>query len=103
LLFLFRLLTLPVTGPLEALRFILEQIRDQALAEMLTEEEIQSLLIDATMRYESGEISEEEFTEMEDQLLQELNTIRQLNQPSPGAFQATSENIDDQDDGDRTQ
>lgn len=99
--FIFRLLTLPVTGPLEGLRFILEQIRDQALAEMLTEDEIQSLLIDATMRYEAGEISEEEFTEMEDQLLQELNTIRQLNQTPVDAFYDQGEVTIHPDDGNR--
>jgi hypothetical protein len=79
MMFLFRLLALPVTGPVNGLRFILEQIRQQALAEMLTEEEIESLMIEASIQHQNGEISDEEYQELEDRLLEELRTIRQLN------------------------
>jgi hypothetical protein len=78
MMFLFRLLALPVTGPVKGFRFILEQIRDQALAEMLTEEEIQSLMIEASIQHQNGEISDEEYQEVEDRLLEELQTLRQL-------------------------
>lgn len=78
MLFLFRLLALPVTGPISGMRFILEQIREQALAEMLTEEEIQSLLIQASIQHQAGEISDEEVEELETRLLAELRTIRRL-------------------------
>lgn len=79
--FLFRLLALPVTGPINGMRFVLEQIRDQALAEMLSEEEIQSLLIEGSIQHQAGEISDEEYEELETRLLEELRTIRRLQGP----------------------
>jgi hypothetical protein len=78
MMFLFRLLALPVTGPVNGFRFILEQIREQALAEMLSEEEIESLMIEASIQHQNGEISDEEYQEIEDRLLAELRTLRQL-------------------------
>jgi uncharacterized membrane protein len=78
MLFLFRLLALPVTGPINGMRFVLEQIREQALAEMLSEEEIQSLLVQASIQHQAGEISDEEVEELETRLLEELRTIRRL-------------------------
>jgi hypothetical protein len=78
MIFLFKLLALPVTGPINGFRFILEQIRNQALAEMLSEEEIQSLLIESSMRHQAGEISDDEYQEIEDGLMQELTLRRSL-------------------------
>ena len=83
MLFLFRLLTLPVTGPVNGFRFILEQIRDQALAEMPSEAEIESLMIEASIRHQAGEISDEEYEEIETNLLEELRTIRRLQDAGP--------------------
>jgi hypothetical protein len=76
--FIFRLLAFPITGPISGFRFILEQIRDQALAEMLSEQEIQSLLIEGSIQHQAGEISDEEYEELETRLLEELRTIRRL-------------------------
>jgi hypothetical protein len=81
MLFLFRLLTFPITGPVRGFQFILEQIRDQALAEMLSEEEIEALMIESSLRHQSGEISDEEYEEIETRLLEELRTLRQLQGP----------------------
>jgi hypothetical protein len=80
--FIFRLLTFPVTGPIYGMRFILEQIREQALAEMLTEEQIETLLIEASLQHQAGEISDEEYEEIENQLLEQWNTLRTLSQPA---------------------
>jgi mRNA-degrading endonuclease toxin of MazEF toxin-antitoxin module len=79
MMFILRLLTLPVTGPVRGLQFILEVIRDQALAEMLTEDQIQTLLIESSLRHQAGEITDEEYEEVETALLEHLNTIRALN------------------------
>lgn len=78
MLFLFRLLTFPVTGPVKGFQFVLEQIRDQALAEMLSEDQIHALLIEASIRHQEGEISDEEYQELETKLVEELNTLRTL-------------------------
>lgn len=72
------LLTLPVSGPLYGLQFILEQIREQALSEVMSEEQIQGLMIEASMQHQAGQISDEEYREIEDHLLQQLNIRRQL-------------------------
>jgi hypothetical protein len=81
MLFLFRILTFPITGPVRGFQFILEQIRDQALAEMLSEQEIEALMIESSLRHQSGEISDEEYEEIETRLLEELRTLRQLQGP----------------------
>lgn len=75
------LLTLPVSGPLHGLQFILEQIREQALAELMTEEQIQTMMIETSMQHQAGQISDEEYQEIEDHLLQQLNLRRQLSEP----------------------
>lgn len=81
MLFIFRLLALPVTGPANGLKFVLEQIREQALAEMPSEEEIESMMIEASLQHQAGQISDEELEDIENRLLEELRTIRQLQQP----------------------
>jgi hypothetical protein len=81
MLFLFRLLTFPVTGPVRGFQFVLEQIRDQALAEMLSEDEIEALMIESSLRHQAGEISDEEYEEIETKLLEDLRTLRQLQRP----------------------
>lgn len=75
------LLTLPVSGPMYGMRFILEQIREQALAELMSEEQIQTMLIETSLQHQAGQISDEEYREVEDHLLQQLNIRRQLTEP----------------------
>lgn len=75
------LLTLPVSGPVHGLQFLLEQIREQALAELMTEEQIQTRMIEASMQHQAGQMSDEEYREIEDHLLEQLNLRRQLSEP----------------------
>jgi|SRR5690242_1791267 len=70
------LLLLPVTGPTRGLIFILEQIREQADAEMFDQDAIEEELLALSLRHELGEITEAEFAAQEDDLLQRLNSIR---------------------------
>lgn len=99
--FLFRLLAFPVTGPVRGFQFILETIRDQALAEMLTEEEIQSLLIEASLQQQAEEITDEEYEEIETRLLEELNTIRALKTSGDDEYPPMIE-VDDEGQDDRS-
>jgi hypothetical protein len=78
MLFITRLLFFPVTGPINGLTWVLEQIREQAYAEMLSADQIEVLLVEASLRHQSGEISDEEYEEIENQLIDELNAIRNL-------------------------
>lgn len=75
------LLTLPVSGPIYGLQFILEQIREQALAELMSEEQIQTALIEASMQHQAGQISDEEYQQIEEELFQQLKIRRQLSEP----------------------
>lgn len=77
------LLTFPVTGPIHGFRFILEQIREQALAELMSEEQIQTALIEASMQHQAGQISDEEYQQIEEDLFQQLKIRRQLTEPEP--------------------
>ncbi len=70
------LLLLPVTGPTRGLIFILEQIREQADAELFDQDAIEEELLALSLRHELGEITEAEFAAQEDDLLQRLNSIR---------------------------
>lgn len=98
--FIFRLLALPFTGPANGLKFVLEQIREQALAEMPSEAQIESMMIESSLQHQAGEITDEELEEIETRLLEELRTIRQLNQP-PAEDVDVSDAVDDYTQGER--
>jgi hypothetical protein len=70
------ILLLPVTGPVKALRFLLERLRDEAEAVLRDEGRAFAELIDLSMRHSAGQLSDEEYAEQEAELLERLNTIR---------------------------
>ncbi|HVX30730.1 MAG TPA: gas vesicle protein GvpG [Nitrolancea sp.] len=70
------LLLFPVSGPIHGMKFVLEQIRDQAEAELYDEGRIRAELLNLNLLRETGEISAEEAAEMEDALIERLNLIR---------------------------
>ena len=70
------LLLFPVTGPVHGVRFLLEQIQAQANAELLDEGRVQAELMSLSVRYDLGEISDAEYEEQEEALLEELNASR---------------------------
>lgn len=80
--FLTKLLLFPVTGPVYGMRFVLEQIREQAEAAMITPEQIQAELIELNRRYDLGEISASEFEAAEAELIELLNQTRRMAEPT---------------------
>ncbi len=71
------LLLFPITGPARGLLFIVEQIKEQVDEELLGESSrIEGEILNLGMRYELGEITEQEYTEQEDALLEQLNELR---------------------------
>ncbi len=70
------LLLLPITGPVHGVHFILEQIKAQADAELMDEGRIEAELMNLSVRYDLGEISDAEYAEQEAMLFEELNAIR---------------------------
>jgi hypothetical protein len=69
---LFKLLTLPVKGPLDGLMWIGEKLQDAALAQIYDTEAIRKELAAHEARLERGEMSEEEFEEIESVLIARL-------------------------------
>ena len=71
------ILLLPVTGPVKALRFLLERLRDEAEAVLRDEGRAFAELIDLSMRHNAGQLSDAEYAEHEAELLGRLNSIRE--------------------------
>lgn len=75
--FLTKLLTLPVTGPIQGVIWIAEKVAEQAERELYDEEKVRGQLMELELRYDLGEISEEEYLEAEEALLERLRIIRE--------------------------
>lgn len=71
------LLLLPITGPVRAVGFTVRRIQDQVEGEFFDEGRVQAELLDLTIRYERGEISEAEYREQEVVALQHLREIHE--------------------------
>ena len=67
------LLLFPVTGPVRGFQFVLEQIRAEADAQLLDEGRVQAELLNCSLRYDAGEISEQEYLQQEAELLDLLH------------------------------
>ena len=69
------LLLLPL-APLRGTIWIAERLAEYAESELSDERAIRRLLVEAEASVESGELTEAEFDEIEDALLDRLDTIR---------------------------
>ncbi len=69
------LLLLPVTAPIRGLQFVVEQIQAEAEAALMDERRIHAELISLSLRLDLGEITEAEYEEQEEALLERLNLI----------------------------
>src|SRR5512140_1813330 len=70
---IFDLLLLPITGPVRGLQGLLGAIRDEAEATQLNASRARAELSDLELRRDLGEISEEDYLEQEEILLNRLN------------------------------
>jgi len=75
--FLMKLLTLPVTGPILGVVWIAEKVAEQAERELYDEEAVRGQLMELELRYDLGEISEQEYLAAEEALLERLRVIRE--------------------------
>lgn len=73
---LLKLLTLPVTAPLDGVLWLAEKINEQAEQELYNEPAVRGQMVELELRLEMGEISEEEYQIGEDALLVQLRAIR---------------------------
>ena len=75
--FLIDLLTFPVLGPIKGVIWIAEKVAEQAEKELYDEDAVRGQLMELELRYDLGEISEEEYLEAEEALLERLRIIRE--------------------------
>jgi len=67
----------PITLPAKGLLFVFEKIADAVDQERLDEDKVRGMLMELQLRYELEEMSEEEYREQEEELLEWLNAIRE--------------------------
>ncbi|MBI4770538.1 MAG: gas vesicle protein GvpG [Chloroflexi bacterium] len=72
-----KLLTFPVTGPIWGVVWLARKVAEQAERELYDADAIQGQLMELELRYDLGEIGEEEYLQAEDILLERLRVIRQ--------------------------
>ena len=73
---LLRLLTLPVSGPIAGIKYVLEKVGELAEREMWDDEPVREQLILVNEAYEQGRMPESEFRQREAELLARLREIK---------------------------
>lgn len=72
-----RLLTLPITGPLEGIIWMGEQLLERASAEIDDKENLSKRLLALQLAFDMGEISEEDFEIQEEELLLAIQELEE--------------------------
>jgi len=75
--FVFNLLTFPVLGPIRGVHWLAIKATETAENELLDESKVRGELLELQVRLEMGEITEEEYDEQENVLVERLNAIRE--------------------------
>jgi len=71
-------------APAKGLLFVFKEIHKRAIAELYDESGIQKKLIELHMAYDLGEIEEQDYAELENQLIERLRLIREYNSSESG-------------------
>lgn len=71
---------------LSGLRWLLHTIEQAARAELEDDTPLREALVEASLRFEAGELSREEFVQVEEQILLRLNEVRSLRAPAAGTI-----------------
>jgi hypothetical protein len=90
------ILAAPVMLPAKGLLFIFDKIREQADNELLDEGKIRQQLLELQMLLDVGEITEEEFYQGEEELLDRLDAIIAYKEEQAGGGSDQSSVISDQ-------
>lgn len=75
--FVFDLLTAPALGPMGGVLWLARQLAEVAQAELLDEDRVRGQLLELQISLDTGEITEEEYAEREEALMERLNAIRE--------------------------
>ncbi|WP_129629559.1 gas vesicle protein GvpG [Candidatus Oscillochloris fontis] len=79
---LLSILTFPITAPLEGVLWVAEQITEQAEDELYNPQRIRQKLADFELRLDMGEITEEQYLAVEEELLARLRVARERQRQS---------------------
>lgn len=71
------LLAFPLTGPIKGLVWIAGKITEQAENELYSVDKVRGQLMELELRLDLGQITEEEYLEAEDHLLERLRFIQE--------------------------
>ncbi|NTW00105.1 MAG: gas vesicle protein GvpG [Oscillochloris sp.] len=71
-----KLLTLPLTGPIDSTMWIAQKLLERAEDEMYDEGKVRAKLMELEMLLDLGEISEDAYMDAEEELLERLRDIR---------------------------
>jgi hypothetical protein len=74
----FRLLTLPLLGPITGIMWIGEQIQERVDTELNETENLGKQLLSLQLAFDLGEISEEDFEEQEEALLIRIQEMEDM-------------------------
>ena len=74
---LFKLLTLPIAGPIAGVRYCIEKVVEYAEHELNDDEPVREQLLELQIELEEGRVTEEEYSEREAVLLARLREIRE--------------------------
>lgn len=72
-----KLLTSPILAPIQGVLFIAEKLVEQAERELYNEDAVRGKLAELELRFDMGEISEEEYAVAEEFLLEQIKMIRE--------------------------
>ena len=67
---------LPLTGPIKGTLFIAEKLAERAETELYDQDKVRAQLMELELRYDMGEIMEDQYLAAEKELLDMLKTIR---------------------------
>ena len=74
---LFRLLALPVTGPVAGLKFVIDRVAEFAEQQLTDDQPVREELLELHLALEEGRVTEEEYSQREASLFARLREIRE--------------------------
>jgi hypothetical protein len=74
---LLKLLSFPLTGPLDGVLWLAQTLAERAENEIYSPDKIRAQLIELELRFDMGELDEETFYAAEEELLARLRIARQ--------------------------
>lgn len=71
-----KLLLLPITGPVNGVKWIFKQVAAATDAELMDDSAVRDQLLELQMALETGDVDEDEYTVREAELMRRLREIR---------------------------